>query len=197
MRDGVEGRKVICGVDEAGRGPLAGPVIAAAVMLDPEKPIDGLTDSKLLTPARRLKLFSKIIENAAGYATAGVSVLVIDKINILRASLLAMKTAINRLPIKPGKVYVDGNKPIPGLAIEQETVIHGDLLIPEISAASIIAKVTRDCIMHEMARHYPDYGFERHKGYCTKEHIAILGKIGPCPIHRKSFNPVAQYTLLE
>jgi ribonuclease HII len=195
MKRGREDRKIICGVDEAGRGTLAGPVIAAAVILNPDEPIDGLNDSKLLSPAKRLKLFSEIIKNAVGFAAAGVSCLVIDEINILQASLLAMRKAVEKLHLKPDIIYVDGRQTIPGLTINQKAIIGGDRLIPQISAASIVAKVARDSYMHEMAKIYPDYGFDRHKGYCTKEHVAILEEIGPCPIHRKSFNPIAQYSL--
>lgn len=195
MTRGRKDLEIICGVDEAGRGPLAGPVVAAAVILDPMRPIDSLADSKLLSPAKRLKIFSEILENAAGYATAGVSCYVIDKINILQASLMAMRMAIEKLPLKPDRILIDGNRIVPDLKIEQQAIVGGDRLILQISAASILAKVTRDCYMHEMAKIYPGYGFERHKGYCTKAHLEALTKLGPCQIHRRSFSPVAQFSL--
>jgi len=185
-------REIICGVDEAGRGPLAGPVVAAAVVFDSDIKIKGLADSKLLTPAQRYRVFSEIIDKAAGYAVAGVSCSVIDKINILQASLLAMRKAVERLPVRPGKILVDGKFKIPGIDIIQEAVIGGDKLIAQISAASILAKVTRDVYMIELADIYPGYGFERHKGYGTKKHIEMLYELGPCPIHRRSFKPVSQ-----
>jgi ribonuclease HII len=187
--------EIICGVDEAGRGPLAGPVIAAAVILDSAKPIDGLNDSKLIKPAERYRIFSEIIDRAAGYAVAGVSCSVIDKINILQASLLAMRKAIEGLPLKPDIVYVDGDFLIPGLAIKQEPVINGDRLIAQVSAASILAKVARDAYMIRISSQFPEYGFENHKGYCTEEHLKALERFGPCPIHRRSFKPISQYSL--
>ena len=188
-------REIICGVDEAGRGPLAGPVVAAAVVLDSDINIKGLADSKLLTPAQRYRVFSEIIDKAAGYAIAGVSCTVIDKINILQASLLAMRKAVEKLPIRPDKILVDGKFKIPGIGTYQEVIIDGDRLIDQISAASILAKVARDAHMTELANTYPGYGFERHKGYGTKEHIEILNEIGPCPIHRRSFKPVSQMAI--
>jgi len=195
MGQGNLKREIICGVDEAGRGPLAGPVVAAAVVLDSNISLKGLADSKLLTPAQRYRVFSEIIEKAAGYSIAGVSCFVIDKINILQASLLAMRKAVEKLPLRPDKIYVDGKFTIPGVNINQEAVVAGDRLIIQVSAASILAKVARDAYMTELANVYPKYGFERHKGYGTKEHIEILNKIGPCPIHRRSFRPVSQMAI--
>ena len=192
MRRGSSKLKLVCGVDEVGRGPLAGPVVVAAVVLEDDISIIGLTDSKLLSPARRYKLVSEILEKAAGYAIAGVSNFIIDKINILQASFLAMRKAVEKLPLRPDVVYVDGKFKIPGIEILQEAIIGGDKIVPEISAASILAKVTRDAYMTEVARMYPEYGFERNKGYGTKEHIQILQKLGPCRLHRRSFKPVSQ-----
>jgi ribonuclease HII len=174
---------------------LAGPVVAAAVILDSHRPIAGLKDSKQLSPSQRAKLYKEIIYNAAGYSIAGVHCDMIDKINILQASLLAMQKAVQRLGIAPDKVYVDGNFIIPELNLPQEAVIGGDRLIESVSAASILAKVARDTYMIRMAAKYPGYGFEHHKGYCTREHQQALAELGPCPIHRRTFSPVAQYTI--
>jgi len=185
---------LICGVDEAGRGCLAGPVVAAAVILKENIDIPGLTDSKLLTPAGRLKIFPDIVANSVGYSVAGVSHSMIDKINILQASLLAMRKAIGKLSVRPESVHVDGNQIIPKLEIPQKAVIGGDRFIPQISAASILAKVIRDIYMIEISDQYPEYGFDRNKGYGTHEHLKTLERIGPCEIHRKSFRPVAQTT---
>jgi ribonuclease HII len=195
MRRGNLKQEIICGVDEAGRGPLAGPVVAAAVVLDSRHTIEGLADSKLLSPAQRYRIFSEIMEKSAGYAVAGVSRLLIDRINILQASFLAMRRAIDKLPIRPGKIYVDGKFEIPDIDIHQKAIIDGDKLIPQISAASILAKVARDAYMTEISNEYPQYGFERHKGYPTKEHIEMIEKLGPCEIHRRSFKPISQMTL--
>jgi len=195
MEPGNLRREIICGVDEAGRGPLAGPVVAAAVVFDSKIKITGLADSKLLTPAQRYRVFSEIIDKAAGYGIAGVSHSIIDKINILQASLLAMRKAVEKLRIRPEKIYVDGKFTIPGIDIKQEAIVDGDKLIIQVSAASILAKVARDAYMTELANIYPAYDFERHKGYGTKEHIEILYKIGPCPIHRRSFKPISQMTI--
>lgn len=193
---GSGGRR-ICGVDEAGRGPLAGPVVAAAVILSPKKKIDGLTDSKLLSPAKRLCLFLEILHKADCWQVSAVSCEVIDKVNVLRASLLAMRDAVVRLDIRPDIVYVDGNFLIPDLDIAQEAVINGDLTVPQISAASIVAKVTRDMYMYQMSKIYTGYGFEQHKGYCTEEHLKILDQLGPCEIHRRSFSPVSQISMWQ
>ena len=187
---------MICGVDEAGRGPLAGPVVAAAVLFRGVCKIPGLKDSKLLSPARRLYLASEISKGALAYSIIAVSPAIIDKINILRASLLAMQRAVHELPIEPDMINVDGPHVIPGLKIRQKAIIDGDNLLPEISAASIMAKVARDIYMTKCADYYPGYDFGKHKGYGTREHLRILKQLGPCPIHRMSFGPVAQ-TYLE
>jgi len=188
---------LICGVDEAGCGPLAGPVIAAAVIFDESIKIDGLADSKLLTPAARLKLVPKILKLSAGYAIAGVSNLVIDKLNILRASLLSMRKAVEKLPSKPELVLVDGNQMIPDLDLLQRTIVKGDTKIPQISAASILAKVARDIIMIRLAELYPEYKFENNKGYGTRHHLNAIKEFGPCQIHRRSFQPICQYNLID
>lgn len=180
---------VTTGIDEAGRGPLAGPVIAAAVVLDNESEIDGLADSKTLTVARRERMFDVITETALAYSINGAEVSEIDSRNILQATLLAMRRAFEGLRLDVKEVFVDGNQD-PGLPVKTHTVVRGDAKIPAISAASILAKVTRDRLMVECARTYPAYGFERHKGYPTSLHLARLQALGPCPIHRMSFAPV-------
>lgn len=179
----------IAGVDEVGRGPLAGPVISAAVILNPKKPIEGLTDSKLLTPKKRELLFLKICENALAWSVGRAEVEEIDDINILQAALLSMKRAVEGLLITPVRVLVDGNQ-APKLKIPVRTIIGGDLTEPAISAASIVAKVLRDREMTDIDNIYPGYGFAKHKGYGTPEHLAALRALGPCPIHRSSFAPV-------
>lgn len=183
---------MICGVDEAGRGPLAGPVVAAAVIFDSGLTIAGLKDSKQMSPANRLLMASQIMAQARCFGIAGVSCRLIDKINILQASLLAMRRAIERLPVEPELILVDGNRLIPGLDCRQRALVRGDQLVPQIAAASVLAKVARDAHMITIAEEYPDYGFERHKGYCTKDHLRALSLLGPCSIHRHSFAPVAQ-----
>jgi ribonuclease HII len=180
---------LIAGVDEAGRGPLAGPVIAAAVILDPDKRIIGLNDSKLLTQIQRESLFEKICQSALAWSVARAEVQEIDQINILQASLLAMQRAIIALTIKPVRALIDGNH-APKLDIPTECIIDGDRLKPAISAASIIAKVTRDREMIELDRQFPGFGFAQHKGYGTEIHLKALRKLGPCEIHRRSFSPV-------
>ena len=182
------------GVDEAGRGPLAGPVVAAAVILDSRRPIAGLRDSKLLCPAVRERLAveirSKSIAWAIGWADAGE----IDVLNILQASLLAMRRALQGLAVAPGRVRVDGNRcpaeAMLGFSCGIDAVVRGDARIREISAASILAKVSRDAWMTRVAGVYPDYGFERHKGYATEEHLRRLQRFGACRLHRQSFAPV-------
>lgn len=185
----------IVGVDEAGRGPLAGPVIAGAVILNPDKPIAGLTDSKLLTEKERERLFKLIQEYALDWAIGRAEVIEIDKINILQATFLAMQRAVAALKYTPGLILVDGNAS-PRFSCETKTIIKGDLSEPAISAASIMAKVTRDKEMHLLDKEYPEYGFAKHKGYATQDHFAALAKYGPCPIHRRSYAPVAN-ALLE
>lgn len=181
--------RVIAGVDEAGRGPLAGPVVAAAVILNPKLPIAGLADSKKLTENQRNKLAEQIKLNALAYAIAQASVEEIDSLNILQASLLAMQRAIAQLAVVPTQVLVDGNK-LPVLNIPAKAIVKGDSLIPAISAASILAKVTRDAMMVEYHQQFPNYSFHIHKGYGTKRHIAEIMEFGCLVIHRRSFNPV-------
>ena len=181
-----QGIRLVCGVDEAGRGPLAGPVCAAAVILPDHTEIPGLDDSKKLSDKRRRELFPIIKEQALAYGIAFSDQCEIDEINILQASLLAMERAVNQLSIKPEIVLIDGNRE-KDFGIPAETVVHGDSLSASIAAASILAKVTRDDYMLEMAQIYPEYGFDIHKGYGTKVHYAALQQYGPCPIHRNSF----------
>lgn len=184
----------IAGVDEAGRGPLAGPVIAAAVILDTKKKISGLTDSKLLTSKKREYLANKIREKAKAWSIGRAEVEEIDHINIFQATLLAMQRAVLTLTLLPSLVLVDG-KHCPKLECPSQSIIKGDQKIAEISAASILAKVHRDAEMRLLDIKYPGYGFAKHKGYATEEHRQILKKIGPTPIHRRSFLPVKQYLI--
>ncbi|CAM4004929.1 ribonuclease HII [Bordetella bronchialis] len=180
---------IITGVDEAGRGPLAGAVYAAAVILDPARPIDGLADSKMLTALRREELALEIKEYALAWSVARASVREIDTLNILRATLLAMRRAVLGLGIKPGLALVDGNQ-APRLPCGVKTVIQGDALVPAISAASILAKTARDADLVRLHGLYPHYGFDQHKGYGTVMHLERLREHGPCPEHRRSFSPV-------
>ncbi|WP_244813635.1 ribonuclease HII [Caballeronia sp. Lep1P3] len=183
---------IVCGVDEAGRGPLAGPVVAAAVIFDPAKPrINGLDDSKALSAKRREELFEKIVDRALAYCIASASVEEIDTINILHASMLAMKRAVEGLSVAPTLVKVDGNR-CPMLSIRSEAVIGGDALVKQISAASILAKVTRDRMLVELHEVHPMYGFNVHSGYGTPQHLAALREHGPCEHHRRSFAPVRE-----
>jgi ribonuclease HII len=182
---------LVAGVDEAGRGPLMGPVVAAAVILDDLHPIKGLADSKVLTALKRDKLYDEIRAKALCFSIAQASAAEIDEINILQATLLAMKRAVEGLRLKPAKVLVDGNR-IPTLVIVAEAIVGGDALVPAISAASILAKVWRDRWCQEMDLAYPQYGFASHKGYGTAEHLAALRQHGACPEHRRTFSPVAQ-----
>jgi len=181
---------LIAGTDEAGRGPLAGNVVAAAVILDPECPIDGLNDSKKLSAKKREHCFLQIIAKARAYSVASASVEEIDELNILRASLLAMNRAVNNLDPQPDFVYVDGNH-CPDWSYKSAAIIKGDSRIQSIAAASILAKVTRDHDMQELELQYPGYGFAQHKGYPTKSHLFALNSLGPCQFHRRSFKPVA------
>ena len=181
---------LIAGVDEAGRGPLMGPVVAAAVILNDLKPIKGLADSKKLTALRREKLYDEILANALCCSIAQASVKEIDELNILQATLLAMKRAVEGLRLKPHKVLVDGNH-LPIIQVVSEAIVKGDALIPAISAASILAKVHRDRWCVEFGLQYPQYGFAGHKGYGTASHLAALRTHGICPEHRRSFAPVA------
>ena len=180
------GIQYICGVDEAGRGPLAGPVCAAAVILPPEIDIPGLNDSKKLTDKKRRELMPIITEQAVSYSIAMVDHRKIDEINILQATLLAMEQAISGLQIKPDLALIDGNR-MKDFGVQAQTVIHGDSLSASIAAASVLAKVTRDDFMLQMAQEFPGYGFEIHKGYGTKAHYEALAHLGPCPIHRLTF----------
>ncbi|RKG31078.1 ribonuclease HII [Acinetobacter tianfuensis] len=181
---------LIAGADEAGRGPLVGSVVAAAVILDPNNPIEGLNDSKKLTEKKREKLFAEIQEKALAWAIAECSAAEIDEYNILQASLLAMKKAVEKLGIQPDHLLVDGNKVPQGLAMSCDAVVGGDALHAEISAASILAKVQRDRDMLVLDAKYPQYGFAKHKGYPTKAHFAAIAEYGVIDEHRRSFGPV-------
>ena len=182
---------LIAGVDEAGRGPLAGPVVAAAVILDDLHPIPGLADSKKLTALKRERLFDQIRAKALCCSIAEATVEEIDELNILQATLLAMQRAVNGLRLKPNKVLVDGNQ-IPVLDVLAEAIVKGDSKVQAISAASILAKVHRDRLCLAMHAQYPEYSFHLHKGYGTAAHLAALQEFGASPWHRKSFSPVAQ-----
>ena len=182
---------LIAGVDEAGRGPLAGPVVAAAVILDELKPIRGLADSKKRSPRRREALFDEIMAKALCCSIAEASVAEIDRLNILQASLLAMKRAVEGLRLPPARVLVDGNQ-LPRLRVACEAVIGGDASVPAISAASILAKVHRDRLCERLHEQHPQYGFAEHKGYGTAAHIDALRRHGPCEVHRRSFAPVRE-----
>ena len=181
-----KGYAAICGVDEAGRGPLSGPVVAAACILPAGCVIEGLNDSKKLTPKQRDRLFDTVRETAIAYSIGTASPEEIDEINILNATMRAMKRAIDGLPVKADFALIDGNC-ARGIDTPHETVISGDAISVSISAASILAKVTRDRICLENDRDYPEYGFAKHKGYGTKEHMDALRRLGPCPLHRRSF----------
>ncbi len=189
---GVGRSRLVAGIDEAGRGPLAGPVVAAAVILDPQRPIEGLRDSKKLTAKRRANLHDEIFALAQAVGVGLSQRREIDRINILGGTMAAMQRAVDNLPQQPDHLQIDGqhitlNHP------SQETIIEGDDQVPAISAASIVAKVTRDRIMAEYHKVYPQYGFDRHKGYGTKAHLAALAEHGACPIHRQSFRPVREH----
>jgi ribonuclease HII len=179
----------VCGVDEAGRGPLAGPVMAAAVILDPQRPIDGLRDSKVLSARQRETLAAQIRAGALAWAVAEASVAEIDALNILQATLLAMRRAIEALAPAAGYALIDGNQ-LPRLRIPARAVVGGDASEPAISAASILAKTARDALMRAADAQHPGYGFAEHAGYGTPQHLARLRALGPCPLHRRSFAPV-------
>ena len=181
---------LVCGIDEAGRGPLAGTVVAAAVILDPEKPIPGLNDSKKLSEKKRVLLAAQIRERAIAWSVASASVEEIDQLNILQATLLAMQRAVAGLSVKPVSALVDGNR-CPKLDCPAEAVVQGDGKIASIAAASILAKTTRDAEMLVLHEQYPMYGFDRHMGYPTAAHFAALRTHGASPVHRRSFGPVA------
>ena len=180
---------LVAGVDEAGRGPLAGPVVAAAVILDDRQPIAGLADSKVLSPRKRERLFDEIRAKALACCIAEASVEEIDRLNILQASLLAMRRAVEGLRLVPRRVLVDGNQ-LPVLNMPTAAIVSGDAKVPAISAASILAKVYRDRLCLALDRDYPDYGFAAHKGYPTAAHLAALRQHGACPVHRRSYAPV-------
>lgn len=186
-----DGPGLVAGVDEAGRGPLAGPVVAAAVILDQRKPIAGLDDSKKLSAARRESLCAQILAQALCCSVARASVEEIDRLNILQATMLAMRRAVAGLRLKPSRVLVDGNR-LPVLDVVAQAIVGGDALVPSISAASIVAKVHRDQWCLELDLLYPVYGFAAHKGYGTAQHLAALQAHGACPEHRRSFAPVAR-----
>lgn len=185
-----ESLALIAGTDEVGRGPLIGDVVAAAVILDPERPIAGLADSKRLTPRRRLACFDAIVSDARCFAIGRATVAEIERINILQASLLAMTRAVEGLSVQPEFVYVDGNR-CPRWHYPSQAVVKGDSLVASISAASIVAKVTRDREMQELDARYPGYGLGRNMGYPTAEHLAALKALGVTPAHRRTFGPVA------
>jgi ribonuclease HII len=180
---------LIAGVDEVGRGPLVGDVVTAAVILDPTKPIEGLTDSKKLSEKKLALLFDLITENALSISVGRCSPVEIDQLNILQATMVAMQRAVEGLSIQPEFVFIDGNR-CPDLLMPSEAIVKGDLRVAEISAASIIAKVTRDREMVELDKRYPEYGFAKHKGYPTKAHFEALEKLGVIDEYRKSFKPV-------
>ena len=182
---------LVAGVDEAGRGPLAGPVVAAAVILNERMPIEGLADSKKLTALKREKLYDEICAKALCCSIALATVEEVDCLNILQATMLAMQRAVHGLRLKPVRVLVDGNR-LPTLDVPAEAIVKGDALVQAISAASILAKVHRDRWCHEIDQQYPQYGFAAHKGYGTAVHMAALQAFGACPEHRRSFSPVAQ-----
>jgi len=182
---------LVAGVDEAGRGPLAGPVVAAAVILDPRRPIAGLRDSKLLSAVARERLAIEIRAHALAWAVGEADVAEIDELNILQATMLAMRRAVLRLSIAPGEAWIDGNR-CPELGCSARAIVKGDRDVPVISAASILAKTARDALLIELHGDYPAYGFAQNKGYGTPEHLAALARCGPCPAHRRSFAPVAQ-----
>jgi ribonuclease HII len=185
---------LVCGVDEAGRGPLAGPVYAAGVILDPSRPIRGLADSKQLTPERREVLAARIRERALAFAVASATVEEIDTLNILQATLLAMRRAVAALALAPHEVVVDGNQS-PGVDFPTRTIVGGDATVRAISAASILAKTSRDAYMVELHALRPEYGFQQHKGYSTPEHLDALKRFGACEFHRRSFAPVREVIL--
>lgn len=180
---------IVCGVDETGRGSSISGVWVSACILDPGKPIEGLRDSKKLSAKRREELAEEIKQKSLSWSIEIASLEEVETLNVLNATLLAMRRAIEGLRIKPNKVFVDGNR-LPNIDIPAEAIVKGDDLIPAISAASILAKVTRDKVMKEFHQIYPQYGFDKHKGYLTKDHMLALQEYGPCPIHRKTYAPI-------
>jgi len=185
----VEG--MLAGVDEAGRGPLVGNVVAAAVILDPENPVDGLNDSKKLSARRREQLADQVRDRAIAWSVVSVDAGQIDRINILQATMLAMQQAVEQLAVQPAHVFIDGNR-CPQINLPATAIVKGDARIAEISAASILAKVERDAQMLVLHETYPQYGFDKHKGYPTKAHFEALAEHGPCPQHRTSYKPVRE-----
>ena len=183
----AEGYAVLCGVDEAGRGPLAGPVCAAAVILDPNDPIEGLNDSKKLTEKQRERLFDEIKEHALAYSIAFATVEEIEEVNILQATYRAMTRAVEGLSVTPDLALIDGNGIPPTIKVPKRCVVKGDALSASIAAASILAKVSRDHVLDELDTQYPQYGFMKHKGYGTKAHYEAIAQHGPSPVHRLSF----------
>jgi len=188
---------LVAGVDEAGRGPLAGPVVIAAVILDPRRRINGLRDSKILTAARRETLDTRIRARALAFSVVAIEVDDIDRFNIFQATMLGMARAIAALALRPARALIDGNHVPQNIQCEGRAIVDGDALEPAISAASIVAKVARDRLMCELDGRYPDYGFAQHKGYATPEHLAALDRLGPCREHRRSFAPVRRACELE
>jgi ribonuclease HII len=189
----LQSKVLVCGVDEAGRGPLAGPVHAAAVILDPARRVNGLADSKVLDPQRREVLAERIKERAIAWAVASASVEEIDRLNIFHAAMLAMRRAVEMLNTRPQEAWIDGNSRPPGLTCAAKAIVDGDAKEKCISAASILAKTARDAEMTALHERYPQYGFDSHKGYATPEHLQALGRVGPCDIHRRSFYPVGVF----
>jgi len=189
----ADARAVVCGVDEAGRGPLAGPVYAAAVILDPAKQIRGLADSKVLKAERREVLAERIKERATAWAVAAASVEEIDRINIFQAAMLAMRRAVQALGVRPEEAWIDGNQCPRELPCRAKAFVDGDARLKPISAASILAKTARDAEMRALAERYPGYGFDQHKGYATADHLDALGRAGPCEIHRRSFYAIGVF----
>lgn len=187
-----QGFPLLAGVDEAGRGPWAGPVVAAAVVLKPETVFKGLNDSKLLTPETRERLYGEIVRESLFHSVAVVEHHVVDEHNVLQATFIAMRRALFPLDPRPDLVIVDGNRRVPELHVPQETVVKGDSKSASVAAASVLAKVTRDRLMAEAHRKYPHYGFDRNKGYGTPDHRAALRRHGPCEIHRRTYRPVIE-----
>lgn len=190
-----QGLQLVAGCDEAGVGPLAGPVVAAVVIIPRQTQLEGVDDSKKLTPLQRERLARRLEEHALGVGVGVVEAEEVDRLNVLRASLEAMRRAVTSLPLQPEHLLVDA-RTVPGIDIPQTPIVDGDAKSYAIAAASIVAKVERDRIMQEWHHHYPEYGFDRNKGYGTPEHLRALARYGPCPLHRRSFAPVRQLSLL-
>ena len=182
---------LLAGVDEAGRGPLVGNVVAAAVILNPDRPIDGLADSKKLSARRREQLAGQIRDSALAWSVISIDSVQIDRINILQATMLAMQQAVEQLDVEPVHVFIDGNR-CPQVSVPATAIVKGDQRVTEISAASILAKVERDAQMQVLHEVYPQYGFDKHKGYPTASHLEALAEYGPCPQHRTSYKPVRE-----